>query len=111
MMRKPPCGFCLLGVAMTSLLGCEAVPTLFFPGADAAAGSTDGPDDAEDGAFEVGCPQHPPPGASACCNAVPCNGDCDAGCPQCEVKCSKMAGTVCCARNTVTCRPFQSACN
>jgi hypothetical protein len=102
---------------MTSLLGCEAVPTLFFPGpeaaaADADAGSMDGAGDVQDAAIEVGCPQHPPPGASACCGAVPCNGDCDAGCAQCEMKCKQGVGPqVCCARNGVTCHQSGFVCN
>lgn len=97
-------------------LGCESVPSLTFAVADGAP--PDGPlsDGGGDGtgpeAGDAGCnPQNLPPGASACCGNVPCNGNClPAECAMCQFACP-YPGELCCAKQTtVMCRPLGSAC-
>jgi hypothetical protein len=105
----------LLGAMAIPLLGCDDVPTLTFPGEDASPNLADvGADSfaAPDALapIEAGCPVHPPPGASACCGSVPCNGDCDAHCLECQSKCAPLT-QVCCAKTNATCHAPTFVCN
>jgi hypothetical protein len=101
----------IAGALSFPLAGCDPVPTLLtFDQPDAAS---DSPSDATEADMsstpdapmatspDASCPDTPPPGATACCNSVPCNGDCDAHCAECESKCS--SAQLCCAKNTAVC--------
>jgi hypothetical protein len=107
-------------LAAAAVAGCEAVPTLVFPAADASVAVPDDATALGDGASDGGaasdaiadagdadlaeasCPARPPAGATACCGSLPCGGDCDARCSECLTKCSAL-GSVCCAGSSVTC--------
>jgi hypothetical protein len=97
----------LLGLALGAATACGDVPVLTFDdegGTDVNDGaSADAGDDAE-------CPNQVPSGASVCCGAVACNGNCTAAeCLVCEMQCG--TGTLCCAKtNNVACRPMGASC-
>jgi hypothetical protein len=100
-------------ISGTSLLGCEAVPTLIFPDGDATmAGSADAGDsstDAEDATADITIDVACPDGASACCGEISCYGDCDARCSDCASKCRPQQ--VCCVKNAaVTCHQVGFMC-
>lgn len=115
----------LWGLAACFVAACGDVPVLFFDGEGgsdgAEAGFTDSPGDtgigdgsddagSADGTDDASCPDQTPPGASVCCGAVACNGNCTAmQCGVCEMQCG--VGTLCCAKtNNVACRPMGSSC-
>ncbi len=118
---------CVLALfPFVALLGCDDVPPLTFAIGDSGASDgaskdaasnvadvqagTDSPLLADAPAsLDAGCPVNPPGGASACCGPIPCDGDCDAHCPECESKCS--LSQVCCAKNSVSCHAASFVCN
>lgn len=68
--------------------------------------------DASDAGSEAdspACPIAPPPGATACCGAVACAGDCPDACAACVSKCT--ATQQCCVRaQSVTCHAPGTSC-
>jgi hypothetical protein len=88
---------------------CESVPDLTFASADALADGDALDASSDSDAAPPGCPVALPPGASVCCDAVACNGNCGAECPLCLSLCD--AGSLCCAHaNNVVCRPLGTSC-
>jgi hypothetical protein len=98
--------YCVLGMLAYPFSGCLSLPSLSFPDAGEAGSPSDA--DATDMFPDAGCPNHPPPGATQCCQSVPCNGDCDAHCLDCQSKCSMTQ--VCCAKATAVCHQLGFVC-
>jgi hypothetical protein len=84
------------------LCACEAVPTLTFEEADAAADAPDAPSaDALAGSDggDAGCSLSAFANAQGCCNTVVCGGlYCQTSCTTCERQCSP--GQLCCTKLT-----------
>jgi hypothetical protein len=109
----------LLAFTAAALIGCDGVPSLTFPEAGSADAGDEGDSltDAADAPVEpcdaVGatCPTCLPAGASVCCVAVPCSGDCTPpNCSLCMGKC--QAGDICCANNgNAVCHSLTTGCH
>lgn len=101
-------------LTVLALAGCLGVPDVHFEsdgGPDATSDRSDdvAPSDAgvevstgtdatsdDGGSPEASCPASPPPGAAACCDAVPCRGSdaaCQGECTNCKNDCP---GQTCC---------------
>jgi hypothetical protein len=103
--RMPALRFAMVSAAL--LGSCGGVPDITFADGAAQDGALeDGT--ALDGS-EAGCPGSPAQGASACCGAVSCTGDCAPNCSKCATECT--ASQLCCAHlQNVTCRPLGASC-
>jgi len=113
----------ILGMAL--LLGCESVPDIYFVDADADADAgvdassvdaraetgvpqTDASPDAD--AASMTCPGSLPEGATTCCGAHACSGDCGAdNCAKCARDCAPTQ--LCCGKpNNVLCQTLPGKC-